>query len=76
MFEDAVKALADVDSAELESEVLLLQSAVFYSNEDYAEAQAALSQRPAGHPSTLNDEGCLLYQVIKQGFDLHFLIIL
>ncbi len=40
-----------------------LQSAIRYSNEDYAGAQSILIQRKVSHETTLNDEGCLFYQV-------------
>lgn len=52
-----------VNSKNMKEKVLQLQSAIRYSNEDYAGAQSLLLQRQPSHHSTLNDEGCLLYQV-------------
>lgn len=58
-----ITATEMVNSKNMKEKVLLLQSAIRYSNEDYAGAQSILLQRQPSHHSTLNDEGCLLYQV-------------
>lgn len=68
MFDEAFKATNDIEALEtknkaLRERVLQLQSAIRYSNEDYSAAQSILLQRNASHETTLNDEGCLLYQV-------------
>lgn len=68
MFDEALKATTDIEYLDsknkaLRERVLQLQSAIHYSNEDYSGAQSILLQRKASHESTLNDEGCLLYQV-------------
>lgn len=53
----------DSTSKNLLEKVLQLQSAIRYSSEDYAGAQSLLLQCQPMHEATLNDEGCLLYQV-------------
>lgn len=68
MFDEAFKATTDIEALDgknkqLKERVLQLQSAIRYSNEDYSGAQSILLQRKASHENTLNDEGCLLYQV-------------
>lgn len=51
-----------IDAPGLKEKILQLQSAIYYSMEDYAASQTVLLQRQAGNEATLNDEGCLLYQ--------------
>lgn len=63
LFDEAFKNTTQVTDENLKEKVLQLQSAIRYSNEDYAGAQSVLLQRKVSHESTLNDEGCLLYQV-------------
>lgn len=58
-----ITATEMANSKNMKEKVLQLQSAIRYSNEDYAGAQSLLLQRQPSHHSTLNDEGCLLYQV-------------
>lgn len=72
LFDEAFRATTDItpiladaqqsSSRHLRERVLQLQSAIRYSAEDFAAAQAILLQRKATHETTLNDEGCLLYQ--------------
>ena len=63
IFGDALKVLKQIgDQVELKEQCLQLQSAILYSSEDYAAAQAVLNQRAAGNAAILNDEGCMLYQ--------------
>lgn len=57
-----MKVTNQIDSPALKDKVLQLQSAIFYSSEDYSASQSILLQRPNGNEMTLNDEGCLLYQ--------------
>ena len=69
LFEEAFNVTNEIDTSEpqaasnFKDKVLQLQSAIRYSSEDYAAAQSLLHLRQASHESTLNDEGCLLYQV-------------
>lgn len=62
LLEEAFKVSTEIFEPSLKPKVLQLQSAIRYALEDYAAAQAILHERQAGHESTLNDEGCLLYQ--------------
>lgn len=55
--------ISDSVNKNIKERVLQLQSAIRYCNEDYAGAQSILQQRQSSHESTLNDEGCLIYQV-------------
>lgn len=63
LFEEAFKITTQIESSNLRDKVLQLQSAIRYSSEDYSGAQSILLQRRPGHEATLNDEGCLLFQV-------------
>lgn len=72
LFDEAFRATTEIapllaaetqsSSRHLRERVLQLQSAIRYSAEDFAAAQAILLQRKATQETTLNDEGCLLYQ--------------
>lgn len=62
LLEEAFKVSSEILEPSLKTKVLQLQSAIRYALEDYAGSQSILLQRQAGHESTLNDEGCLLYQ--------------
>lgn len=62
LFDEAIKVTNVIDSDNLKEKVLQLQSAIYFSNEDYAASQSMLLQRQAGTAQTLNDEGCLMYQ--------------
>lgn len=63
LFDEAFKNTTQITEENLKEKVLQLQSAIRYSNEDYAGAQSILLQRKVSHETTLNDEGCLFYQV-------------
>jgi tetratricopeptide repeat protein 30 len=62
LFEEAIKVTNTIEADHLKEKVLQLQSAIYFSNEDYAASQSILLQRQVGSAQTLNDEGCLLYQ--------------
>lgn len=62
LFDEAIKVTNVINSDNLKEKVLQLQSAIYFSNEDYAASQSMLLQRQAGTAHTLNDEGCLMYQ--------------
>lgn len=63
IFGDALKVLKQIsENEELKEQCLQLQSAILYSSEDYAGAQAVLNLRAGGNAAILNDEGCMLYQ--------------
>lgn len=62
LFEEAFKITTTIDSTELTEKVLQLQCAIRYFNEEYSSTSNLLAQRNAYHETTLNDEGCLLYQ--------------
>jgi len=62
LFEEALKVSNMVDVEHLKDKVMQLQSAIYFSNEDYSASQSILLQRQAGTSQSLNDEGCLLYQ--------------
>lgn len=63
LLEEAFKVtLAIIDAPHIKERILQLQSTIRYFNEEYSNTQALLAQRNAYHESTLNDEGCLLYQ--------------
>lgn len=62
LFEEAIKVSKNIDSENLQEKVQLLQSAIYYSNEDFAASQSILLSRQAGTSQSTNDEGCLLYQ--------------
>lgn len=55
--------VSQIEAPNLKEKVLQLQSAIRYSNEDYSGSQSLLLERRAGQETTLNDEGCLLFQV-------------
>lgn len=68
LFDEAFKTTTEIEALDtknkhLRERVLQLQSAIRYSHEDYSAAQSIMLQRKASHECTLNDEGCLLYQV-------------
>lgn len=82
MFDEAFRVTTDIEALDtknknLRERVLQLQSAIRYSNEDYSGAQSILLQRKASHESTLNDEGCLLYQVgiINNNIEIFYVIL-
>lgn len=62
LFDEAYKITVTIEASHLKEKVLQLQSSIRYFNEEYTSTQALLAQRNAYHESTLNDEGCLLYQ--------------
>lgn len=62
LFEEAFKVTTTIDAPNLKERVLQLQSSIRYFNEEYSSTQTILVQRNAYHETTLNDEGCLLYQ--------------
>lgn len=62
LFEEAFKITTTIESPELKEKILQLQCAIRYFNEEYSSTQTLLAQRNPYHESTLNDEGCLLYQ--------------
>lgn len=62
LFDEAFKVTTAIDTPGIKERVLQLQSAIRYFNEEYSSTQALLLQRNAYIESTLNDEGCLLYQ--------------
>lgn len=62
LFEEAFKITTTIDAGNLKERVLQLQCAIRYFNEEYSSTQTLLSQRNPYHETTLNDEGCLLYQ--------------
>ncbi|CAO1301325.1 unnamed protein product [Diamesa serratosioi] len=62
LFDEALKVSNIIDAEQLKEKVMQLQSAIYYSNEDYSASQSILLQRQTGSAPTLNDEGCLLYQ--------------
>lgn len=62
LFDEALKVSNSIDAEQLKEKVMQLQSAIYYSNEDYSASQSILLQRQTGTAMTLNDEGCLLYQ--------------
>lgn len=62
LFEEAFKIAVSIEAPHLKEKVLQLQCAIRYFNEEYTSTQALMSQRNAYLESTLNDEGCLLYQ--------------
>lgn len=62
LFEEALKITTTIEIPELKEKILQLQCAIRYFNEDYTGTQSLLAQRNPYHESTLNDEGCLLYQ--------------
>lgn len=62
LLEEAFRVSTEIVDPSLKIKVLQIQSAIRYGMEDYAGAQALLLQRPTGNETTLNDEGCLLYQ--------------
>lgn len=66
LFDEAFRVTTEIGTLDttrnLRERIMQLQSAIRYSSEDYAAAQAILLQRKPAHESTLNDEGCLLYQ--------------
>lgn len=62
LFEEALKVANMIEVEHLKEKVLQLQSAIYFSNEDYTSSQAILLKRQSGTAQTLNDEGCLLYQ--------------
>lgn len=64
LYEEAIKISTQINAPHLKEKILQLQSAIRYANEDFAGAQSILLQRAASHETTLNDEGCLLYQVV------------
>lgn len=64
LLEEAFKISQEISGPQLREKVLHLQSAIRYAQEDYTNAQAIVLQRQQGHENTLNDEACLLYQVI------------
>jgi tetratricopeptide repeat protein 30 len=62
LFEEALKVANMIEVEHLKEKVLQLQSAIYFSNEDYTASQAILLKRQSGSAQTLNDEACLLYQ--------------
>lgn len=62
LFEESFKVTVSIEAAHLKEKVLQLQSSIRYFNEEYSNTQSLLAQRNPYHESTLNDEGCLLYQ--------------
>lgn len=62
LFEEAMKITNNIEADHLKEKVMQLQSAIYFSNEDYSASQSMLLQRQVGTAHTLNDEGCLLYQ--------------
>lgn len=62
LFEEAFKMTTTIDSAELTDKVVQLQCAIRYFNEEYSSTQTLLAGRNPYYESTLNDEGCLLFQ--------------
>lgn len=62
LFEEALKIANSIEAENLKEKVLQLQSAIYFSNEDYTASQSILMKRQSGTAQTLNDEGCLLYQ--------------
>lgn len=62
LFDEALKVTNMIEADHLKEKVMQLQSAIYFSNEDYATSQALLLQRQTGTAQALNDEGCLLYQ--------------
>lgn len=62
LMDEAFKTSTTIDAPHLKEKVLQLQSTIRYFNEEYSNTQALLAQRNAYHETTLNDEGCLLYQ--------------
>ncbi|XP_031623831.1 tetratricopeptide repeat protein 30 homolog isoform X1 [Contarinia nasturtii] len=62
LFEEAFKITTTIETPELREKILQLQCAIRYFNEEYSSTQTILAQRNPYHESTLNDEGCLLFQ--------------
>lgn len=62
LFEEAFKITTTIEAHELKEKNLQLQCAIRYFNEEYSSCQTLLAQRNPYHESTLNDEGCLLFQ--------------
>lgn len=62
LLDEAFKVTLAIDAPHIKEKVLQLQSTIRYFNEEYSNTQSLLAQRNAYHESTLNDEGCLLYQ--------------
>ena len=62
LFEEALKVISTIEVESLREKVLQLQSAIYFSSEDYTSSQAILMKRQSGTAQTLNDEGCMMYQ--------------
>lgn len=62
LFEEAFKITTIIESEPLKEKILQLQCAIRYFNEEYSSTQTLMAQRNPYHESTLNDEGCLLFQ--------------
>lgn len=62
LFEEAYKIAHAIEAPHLREKILQLQCSIRYFNEEYSSTQSLLSQRNPYHETTLNDEGCLLYQ--------------
>ncbi len=62
LFEEALKVISTIEVESLREKVLQLQSAIYFSSEDYTSSQAILLKRQSGTAQTLNDEGCMMYQ--------------
>lgn len=62
LFDEAFKVASAIEAPAIKERVLQLQSSIRYFNEEFSSTQALLLQRNAYNETTLNDEGCLLYQ--------------
>ncbi len=62
LYEEAMKVTVQIDRPELQQQMLKLQAAIKYGEEDLAGAKSLVDQCPADDPDTEINRGCLLYK--------------
>ncbi|XP_013787939.1 tetratricopeptide repeat protein 30A-like isoform X1 [Limulus polyphemus] len=62
LYEEAMKVTVQIENQEYQSEIIKLQAAIKYGEEDLSAAKSLVDQAPPDDPDTEVNLGCLLYK--------------
>ncbi|TRY80025.1 hypothetical protein TCAL_13467 [Tigriopus californicus] len=62
LYEEAMKVTVQIDNPEMAGQMMKLQAAIKYGEEDVAGAKSLVDQCPADDPDTDINRGCILYK--------------
>lgn len=62
LYEEAMKVTVQIENQEFQSEIIKLQAAIKYGEEDLSAAKSLVDQAPSDDPDTEVNLGCLLYK--------------